>query len=865
MSTRKRILCMVLCLGLILSLLPISAMAKAPEARNVPILNYRHVEHDTAVRSDKVIDFRLNGTLFPKASTEFPVSYSSVTAGKTTSVKNQNPYGTCWAFSANAASESSMIAKGAGSYDLSDLQLAYFFYAPKIDPLGNANGDETVYLDSDSDCLLNRGGNHFFTMWSLANWTGGAPEADIPYSSENCALAKGAGLPDDWANEFDVAHLQNAYILPYSTRKQDMRDIKHAITRFGGVATSYYHDDDYMNDNTGAYYTDVASSNHAVTIVGWNDNYPASNFKKGNRPLLPGAWLVKNSWGKYSGSTDGDANVADSGDEGYFWLSYYDTSLLYVGSMFVFDFDTVGQYAHNYQYDGSAAIAAAEADRGDKLAAIYTASATETGFDERVSAVGIGFETANMSGTIYVYANVKDNEPENGDLVAQQDFVTGYEGYYTFPLEDAPVITKGTDFSVVFKLNTPGVVYVDATYNSGWIGFVDDVTNDRTYATVEGAYVDLAKEEEPCTLRIKAYTNDVPAAGTFYTVTYHADGAENVPDPQYKEENETLFLTTRTPIRKGYRFSDWVTADDAPIVIYSGGAPYDVNADLDLYARWIEEPDLATGLSVSPLVVSLEENGGSAAVRATAYPADAECDLTIPGATILGGGVYGYDGILVSVDGMSLSLRAASGTDRVVSLPVKDMRSGRTTYVLILVEQEPVVTASIGLPSEITVPKGGSKELTAVITPFDADCELSLEDAIGMGNVYTKGGYTVTFRGNKMTIRSSDFADGEVLLKVKDKNSPACAFVMVYDKDVNCAVVDTRSGRFGLRHNLAFEFRTLNADVVKVEYSTDGGRSWSENRAFTDLLLPPAIRIRATDSEGDVYNFLYLAGMVSKW
>ena len=37
------------------------------------------------------------------------------------------------------------------------------------------------------------------------------------------------------------------------------------------------------------------SANHGCCIVGWDDNYPAENFKQ--MPPADGAWLVKNSWG----------------------------------------------------------------------------------------------------------------------------------------------------------------------------------------------------------------------------------------------------------------------------------------------------------------------------------------------------------------------------------------------------------------------------------------------------------------------------------------------------------------------------------------------------------------------------------------
>lgn len=116
----------------------------------------------------------------------------------------------------------------------------------------------------------------------------------------------------------------------------------------------------YINTKTWAHYTyEPVMSNHSVCVVGWDDNYSRTNFlnevhctangvpaydkngnpimKKVNQPPKDGAWIVKNSWGALNTNSQG-LNVNNWGVDGtgYFYLSYYDMSLMCVEA---FDFD----------------------------------------------------------------------------------------------------------------------------------------------------------------------------------------------------------------------------------------------------------------------------------------------------------------------------------------------------------------------------------------------------------------------------------------------------------------------------------------------------------------------------------------------
>ena len=63
--------------------------------------------------------------------------------------RNQNPYGTCWAFSSVGLAEFDLIHDGEAdkTIDLSELSLAYFNYHTVVDPLGGTEGDYIRWND----------------------------------------------------------------------------------------------------------------------------------------------------------------------------------------------------------------------------------------------------------------------------------------------------------------------------------------------------------------------------------------------------------------------------------------------------------------------------------------------------------------------------------------------------------------------------------------------------------------------------------------------------------------------------------------------------------------------------------------------
>lgn len=412
--------------------------------------------------------------------------------GLVTSVKNQVVDGPCWAFAEAALAESSVIWPGMDvEPDLSEEHLAYFFYNRQNDPLGNTRGDRNVASNSLAS-YKSVGGNLQLASKFLSTWSGAASEAAFPYSVSS------SGLDDSLAYEAEV-HLQNARFMVSS-----VEEIKEAIySQRKPVGVTYYHDNSCWNKETAAYCCPVSKSiNHAVTIVGWDDDYSKDNFLPAGNVVSDGAWIVKNSWGQ------------ESGDEGYIYISYEDKSIQGAVSA---DFEPADNYDHNYQYDGSSGSNSIRVLSGASHASVFQVKGNPSG-SEILKAAGMLVNSAHTDLSIDVYTELQDpSDPSSGiHTVDSQQEGTTYSGYYTFVLDQEVPLREGSYFSVIFTncSDEEKSFAIESAADSGWIKFETGVESGQSFyragasknwQDMDGNYLSSKKAVNA---RIKAYTID---------------------------------------------------------------------------------------------------------------------------------------------------------------------------------------------------------------------------------------------------------------------------------------------------------------------------------------------------------------------
>ena len=343
--------------------------------------------------------------------TDLPSAYDLRDYGLVTPVRDQGGSGSCWAFTTIAALESYLLKFENISYDLSENNMKNL--------MGLYGLDGTDWRD---------GGNYYMSLAYLLRWSGPVEESDDPFSDWDTSSPTKLNL---------TKHVQDVLLIPVRLSYKDLDQIKYAIMTYGALYTSMQADDSFQYEPD--YYHDVIdTSNHAVTLIGWDDNYKKENFAV--TPPGDGAFIIKNSWG------------TNHGYDGYWYISYYDKAFAGFGldtisAMAITNVENITNYKNIYQYD----------TLGNTFESL--------GFNSHTAWIANQFLAKNNNPLtafgLYTFGDSEYlvNITVNGiSKIIQEGSIKG-AGYHTIKLNEYVELAKNDVFRIAVKLTTPDSFY----------------------------------------------------------------------------------------------------------------------------------------------------------------------------------------------------------------------------------------------------------------------------------------------------------------------------------------------------------------------------------------------------------------------
>ncbi len=437
----------------------------------------------------------LSTSTFSGRRAQLPSKYDLRDEGRSTSVKDQGELGFCWSFASTASMESNIITKKIDNatkdnIDLSETGGSWFSCNGTTDKSDSTYGDHRIDFFNGA-----MGGTAELAAESISSGYGAYPEE----------LAKYEDIEDGYSEA--MRYYSDYKFKDYSKLPEDINLIKQRLMEKGAMYYTYKcFDENYYTTEDGTWtYSDngksvngeEAQGGHAVTLVGWDDNFSKDNFHPDAGVKNDGAWLLKNSWGE------------EWGNDGYFWASY--ESFAYDFGQFEMQdkdsFDTIYQHqtsSAQYLYVGDDE----ENPQYFSSANVFTAKSKEE--LKQICYTNTG--KSNVKAKIY---ELDENytSPVDGKLLAEVDSNVDYAGTHCLDVPGNITFNEGDKFSVVIEGET---LMTNFRYEDEYSP-ANDIAGKSYFSDNGTDWTDVADFSNASYAAIKAYTAKVSVDKTELT------------------------------------------------------------------------------------------------------------------------------------------------------------------------------------------------------------------------------------------------------------------------------------------------------------------------------------------------------------